>query len=88
MATLLKNMLMTVLFWSLEFRVFEFVSDFELRYSDLSCNIFKIPSTTALHEALPQSGRPQVTPSKGVYVNIYSSNPNIEARNPKQIRIL
>jgi hypothetical protein len=32
---------------------------------------------------LPQSGRLQVIPSKGVSENICGSNPNIETRNPK-----
>jgi hypothetical protein len=30
------------LFWSFEFRIFEFVSDFEFRHSDLSCKYFQI----------------------------------------------
>ncbi len=34
-----------------------------------------------------QSGRPQVTPSKGVFITIRASNPNVETRNPKPIQI-
>ena len=33
-----------IMFWSFEFGAFEFVSDFELRYSDFSTKHFQIPT--------------------------------------------
>ena len=47
---------MNFLFWSFEFRVFEFVSDFDFRHSDLKCKTLKTPPSRGLPDASRYAG--------------------------------
>jgi hypothetical protein len=50
-------MFISFLFWSFEFRAFEFVSDFEIRHSDLHHKYFQISPPRVLPEASRSAGR-------------------------------